>query len=234
MSRYDPNAERRAFSWSSAWAGSHKNERMLPGRAAGGSPGVTEELCLLSFLPPDQPLPEGRVYKHPGHVPALDEEHGEVVHPLLEVLPLQGLFHAPCIDGLEDVLVSQGMQGGHGHVQEGHDPVKGRLRGELHVALQQVDLRQGDGDDFIAGALQDQVALFDEIKSELQVQVGALAQGFEVGAEFAKGRVVHLAIQGDVILDLRAAVYSVQDVALEVLIYRFVFFQSIQEYPMEG
>lgn len=52
------------------------------------SPGVTQELGLFSFFPPDEPLPEGGVDKHPGPVPPLHQEDGQVVHPLLEVLPV--------------------------------------------------------------------------------------------------------------------------------------------------
>lgn len=47
----------------------------------------------------------------------------------------------------------------------------------------------------IAGAFEDKVALLDEVKSKFEVQIGALAQGLEVGAELAKSGVVHLAIE---------------------------------------
>ena len=46
----------------------------------------------------------------------------------------------------------------------------------------------------IAGAFEDKVALLNEVKGELEVQIGALAQGLEVGAELPEGGVVHLAI----------------------------------------
>lgn len=46
----------------------------------------------------------------------------------------------------------------------------------------------------IAGAFEDQVALLYEVKGKLEVQIGSLAQGLQVGAEFAKGGVVHLAV----------------------------------------
>lgn len=47
----------------------------------------------------------------------------------------------------------------------------------------------------IAGAFEDKIALLDEVKGEFEVQVGALAQGLEVGTELAEGGVVHLAIE---------------------------------------
>ncbi len=80
----------------------------------------------------------------------------------------------------------------------------------------------------IAGAFEDKVALLDEVKGELEVQIGALAQGLEVGAELAEGRVVHLAVERDVVLDLRAAVDAVQDVALQVLVDGVVLLQAVQ------
>ena len=85
----------------------------------------------------------------------------------------------------------------------------------------------------IAGAFEDKVALLDEVKCELEVQVGALAQGLKVGTELAKGGVIHLAIERDVVLDLRAAVDSVQDVALQVLVYGIVLLQAIQRDVVE-
>lgn len=86
----------------------------------------------------------------------------------------------------------------------------------------------------IAGAFEDQVALLDEVKGELEVQIGALAQGLEVGAELAEGGVVHLAVERDVVLDLRAAVDAVQDVALQVLVDGVVLLQAVQKDAVEG
>lgn len=80
----------------------------------------------------------------------------------------------------------------------------------------------------VAGALEDQIALLYEVKGQLEVQVGALAQGLQVGTEFPKGGVVHLAIERDVVLDLWAAVDAVQDVALQVLVYGVVLLQAVQ------
>lgn len=80
----------------------------------------------------------------------------------------------------------------------------------------------------IAGAFEDKVALLNEVKGEFEVQVGSLAQGLEVGAELAEGGVVHLAIERDVVLDLRAAVDAVQDVALQVLVYGIILLQAVQ------
>lgn len=80
----------------------------------------------------------------------------------------------------------------------------------------------------VAGTFEDQIALLDEVKGELEVQVGALAQGLQVGAELPKGGVIHLAIERDVVLDLRAAVDAVQDVALQILVYGIVLLQAVQ------
>lgn len=80
----------------------------------------------------------------------------------------------------------------------------------------------------VAGTFEDQVALLNEVKGELEVQVGALAQGLQVGTEFPKGGVVHLAVERDVVLDLRAAVDAVQDVALQILVYGVVLLQAVQ------
>lgn len=80
----------------------------------------------------------------------------------------------------------------------------------------------------IAGAFEHKVALLDEVKGEFEVQIGALTQGLEVGAELAEGGVVHLAVERDVVLDLWAAVDAVQDVALQVLVYGVVLLQAVQ------
>lgn len=80
----------------------------------------------------------------------------------------------------------------------------------------------------ITGTLEHKVALLDEVKGEFEVQVGTLAQGLQVGAELAEGRVVHLAVERNVVLDLRAAVDAVQDVALQVLVYGVVLLQAVQ------
>lgn len=52
--------------------------------------------------------------------------------------------------------------------------------------------------------------------------------------EFSKRSVVHFAIERDVVLDLRAAVYPMEDVRLQVLVDGFILFQSIQKYSVEG
>lgn len=54
-----------------------------------------------------------------------------------------------------------------------------------------------------------------------------------MGAELAEGGVVHLAIERDVVLDLRAAVDAVQDVALQVLVYGVVLLQPVQRDAVE-
>lgn len=48
------------------------------------------------------------------------------------------------VDGLINLLVGQRMERGHGDVEQGKRPLERRLRGEAHVALQQVHLRQVD------------------------------------------------------------------------------------------
>lgn len=54
-----------------------------------------------------------------------------------------------------------------------------------------------------------------------------------MGAELAEGGVVHLAVERDVVLDLRAAVDAVQDVALQVLVYGVVLLQAVQRDAVE-
>lgn len=49
-----------------------------------------------------------------------------------------------------------------------------------------------------------------------------------MGTELAEGGVVHFAVERDVVLDLRAAVDAVQDVALQVLVYGVVLLQAVQ------
>lgn len=85
----------------------------------------------------------------------------------------------------------------------------------------------------ITGTFEDKVALLDEVKCEFEVQIGALAQGLEVGAELAEGGVIHFAVEGDVVLDLRAAVDPMQDVALQVLVYGVILLQAVQRDVVE-
>lgn len=54
-----------------------------------------------------------------------------------------------------------------------------------------------------------------------------------MGTELAEGGVVHLAVERDVVLDLRAAVDAVQDVALQVLVYGVVLLQAVQRDAVE-
>ncbi|TNN84858.1 hypothetical protein EYF80_004903 [Liparis tanakae] len=53
-------------------------------------------------------------------------------------------FNRPGVDGLVDLLVVERVERGHGHVEQRERPLERRLRGEAHVALQQVHLRQVD------------------------------------------------------------------------------------------
>lgn len=48
------------------------------------------------------------------------------------------------VDGLINLLISQRMKRGHGHIEQRERPLERRLRGEAHVALQQIHLRQVD------------------------------------------------------------------------------------------
>lgn len=54
-----------------------------------------------------------------------------------------------------------------------------------------------------------------------------------MGTELAEGGVVHLAVERDVVLDLRAAVDAVQDVALQVLVYGVILLQAVQRDAVE-
>ncbi|TRZ02778.1 hypothetical protein DNTS_017682 [Danionella cerebrum] len=67
-------------------------------------PGVTEELGLLSLLPPDEPLSERGMNEHARPVPSLHQKHRQVLHPLLEVVPVQRTSYRPRIDGLVPAL----------------------------------------------------------------------------------------------------------------------------------
>ncbi len=55
-----------------------------------------------------------------------------------------------------------------------------------------------------------------------------------MGAELAEAGVVHLAVEGDVVLDLGAAVDAVKDVALQVVVDGVVLLQSVQRDSVEG
>lgn len=56
-----------------------------------------------------------------------------------------GYLQRSGVDGLVDLLVGQRVQRGQGHVEQRQCPLERGLRGEAHVALQQVDLGQVDG-----------------------------------------------------------------------------------------
>lgn len=55
-----------------------------------------------------------------------------------------------------------------------------------------------------------------------------------MGTELAEAGVVHLAIEGDVVLDLRTAVDAVEDVALEIVVNGVIFLQGVQRDLVEG
>ncbi len=197
-------------------------------------PGIAEELGLLSFFSPYEPLSKGRVHEHTRPVPSLDQEHRQVLHPLLEVVPVQRALDRAAVDGLVDLLVGERMQWSQGHVEQRQGSVEGRLREEAHVTLQEVHLGQTDRHHLVVGALEHQIAALDQVEGQLQVEQGALAEGLEVGAELAEAGVVHLAVEGDVVLDLCAAVDAVKDVALQVVVDGVVLLQSVQRDLMEG
>lgn len=103
-------------------------------------PGITEELGLLSLLSPYEPFSKGRVHEHARPVPSLHQEHRQVLHPLLEVVPFQRALHRSAVDGLVDLLVGERVQGGQSHVEQRQGPLERRLRREAHVTLQKVNL----------------------------------------------------------------------------------------------
>lgn len=57
-----------------------------------------------------------------------------------------GYLQRAGVNGLVNLLISQRVERGHGHVEQRQRPLERRLRGKAHVALQQVDLRQVDRD----------------------------------------------------------------------------------------
>lgn len=181
-------------------------------------PGLTQEGCVLAICSPNEPLPEGRVAEHAGLVSPLNEEAGECLHPLLEVLPPLLPLYVACINSLEDLLVSHGVEGRQGHVQNGQRSLEGGLGHELHVALQQIELGQRHGHHLVAGALDDQVSPLEEVQGEFEVQVGAQAPQHQVAAHFADQGGVGLAVQGDVAEDVLAAVDPVLDVGMQVTV----------------
>lgn len=205
-------------------------------RQAGGgaSPGVTEEVRTLSVGSPHQPLPEGGVAKHARLVPPFDEEAGEQLDALLEVLPLQLALDESGVDRLEQLLVSQGVQGRQRHVEDGQGALKGRVGHELYVALQLVELGQRDGDHLVAGALDDQVASLEQVQRQLEVQVGALATRDQVAAELSHSDGVGFAVQVDVVHDILAAADAVLNVRIEVVAYFLVVGTVVQRNLGEG
>lgn len=62
-----------------------------------------------------------------------------------------GYLQRAGVDGLVDLLVGQRVERGHGHVEQRQRPLERGLRGEAHVALQQVHLRQVDRDHLSEG-----------------------------------------------------------------------------------
>lgn len=126
------------------------------------------------------------------------------------------------------------MQRGQRHVEDGQRALERRLGHELHVALQLVKLRDGDGHHFVAGALDDQVAPLQQVQGQLEVQVGAQAAGDQVAAELGHRQRVGLAVQADVAHDVLAAVDAVLDVRVEVAADLLVVSEVIQGDLGEG
>lgn len=166
--------------------------------------------------------------KHACLVPPFDEEAWQQLHALLEVLPLQLPLDEAGVDGLEQLLVSHGVQWGQRHIEDGQWALKGWIGHELHVALQLVELCQWDGHDFVAGTLDHQVASLKQIQSEFEIQVGALAAWDQVATEFANCDRVGLSVQADIVHDILAAIDSVLDIRIEVVAYLFVVSEVIQ------
>lgn len=172
--------------------------------------------------------------EHARLVPPADEEAGEQLHSLLEVLPRQLAAREAGVDGLEELLVGQRVQRGQRHVEDGQRALEGRLGHELHVALQLVELRDGDGHHLVAGALDHQVAPLQQVQGQLEVQVGALAAGDQVAAQLAHCEWVGLAVEADVAHDVLAAVDAVLDVRVEVATDLLVVGKVIQGDLGEG
>ena len=103
-----------------------------------------------------------------------------------------------------------------------------RLGHELHVALQQVELRQRHRHHLVAGTLDDQVSPLEEVQGELEVQVGAEAPQNQMAAHFADEGGIGLAIQRDVAEDVLAAVDPVLDVGVQVAVDVFIVWKVIQ------
>lgn len=57
--------------------------------------------------------------KHARLVPPFDEEAREQLHTLLEVFPWQLPLDEAGVDGLEQLLISQGVQRGKRHIEDG-------------------------------------------------------------------------------------------------------------------
>lgn len=172
--------------------------------------------------------------EHPRLIPALDEETREGVHPLLEVVPQQLSSLAARVQRLKQLLVRHGVKRRQRHVENGHSALERRVGHELHVALQQVELRQRDGHHLVAGALDDQMTLLEEVKGQFEVQVRPLAAGGEVGADFAHDDGVGLAVEGDVVEYVLAAIDAVLYVGVQVRPDLFVVREFVQADLGEG
>lgn len=104
--------------------------------------------------------------EHPRLIPAFDEETREGLHPLLKVFPQQLSSLAARIQRLKQLLVRHGVKRRQCHIENGHSALECRVGHELHVALQQVELRQRDGHHLVARALDDQMTLLEEVEGQ--------------------------------------------------------------------
>lgn len=172
--------------------------------------------------------------KHACFVAPFNEEAGEQLHTLLEVLPLQFASHKAGIDGLEQLLIGQGMQRGERHIEDGKGALEGWVGHELHVALQLVELGNWDWHHFVAGTLDHQVASLEQIQGQFEIQVGALAAGDQVAAELADRDWVSFAIEAYIVHDIFAAVDPVLNICIEVIAYLLVVGKVIQRDLGEG
>ena len=82
--------------------------------------------------------------------------------------------------------------------------------------MEQEHLRHIDGQDFVVGALQHQVAVLDEVQHQLGVEKAPFAQRLHVRAELLLRRRVKLAVQRHVAAQRRAGLKAVVDVLLHV------------------
>ena len=81
--------------------------------------------------------------EHARPVPSANQEGRELLHALLEVLPVQaGAADDAGVHRSVHLLVREGVERGHGHVEQWQGAFEGGLGGEAHVELEEVNLSQ--------------------------------------------------------------------------------------------